>query len=163
MIMEEEIVKLLCENGLKLTAAESCTGGLFAAGITSVSGSSGCFDGSFVTYSNEQKERLLGVKHETLENFGAVSYQTALEMAKGARCSFNADIGIGITGIAGPSGGNADKPVGLVFIAVSFSGGEIAHKCIFKGDRGEVRARAVSYAQNLVLSAAKKLLTQGEN
>lgn len=160
--MEKEIVRLLNENNLKLTAAESCTGGLFAAKITAVSGSSGCFDGSFVTYSNEQKERLLGVPCEVLENFGAVSYQTALAMAKGVRKSFKADIGIGITGIAGPTGGTEDKPVGTVYIAVSHKGAVIAHKCLFKGDRDSVRNQAVSFAQEMVLSAAKKLLTQAE-
>ena len=160
--MENEIVKLLSENNLKLTAAESCTGGLFAAKITAVSGSSLCFDGSVVTYSNEQKERLLGVPHEVLENFGAVSYQTALAMAKGVRESFNADIGIGITGIAGPSGGTEEKPVGTVFVAVSFKGAAIARKCLFKGNRDAVRNQAVSYGQEMVLSAAKKLLTQAE-
>lgn len=156
----EELVGFLLENKLKITAAESCTGGLFAAGITAVSGSSACFDGSFVTYSNEQKERLLGVKKETLESFGAVSYQTALEMAKGVRESFNSHIGIGITGIAGPTGGTKEKPVGLVYIAVSVKGGAVSYKCNFSGDRDTVRAEAVSFAKNLAKDAGKKLLTQ---
>ena len=159
----ENLVKFLLENKLKITAAESCTGGLFAAGITAVSGSSACFDGSFVTYSNEQKTRLLGVKPETLENFGAVSFNTALEMSKGVRKSFGADIGIGITGIAGPTGGTKEKPVGLVYIAVSFEGGIVAHKCNFNGSRDEVRNAAVDFAKNLALNTAKKLLTQPEN
>ncbi|MBE7012019.1 MAG: CinA family protein [Ruminococcaceae bacterium] len=158
----EKLVKFLCENNLKITSAESCTGGLFAAGITAVSGSSSCFDGSFVTYSNEQKHKLLGVKNETLENFGAVSFNTALEMAKGVRESFGADIGIGITGIAGPTGGTKDKPVGLVYIAVSFSGASVAYKCNFSGSRDEVRGKAVEFAENLAFDTAKKLLTQGE-
>ena len=158
----EELVKFLCENNLKITSAESCTGGLFASGITAVSGSSSCFDGSFVTYSNEQKHRLLGVKNETLEKFGAVSYNTALEMAKGVRKSFDAHIGIGITGIAGPTGGTKDKPVGLVYIAVAFKGGAVAHKCNFSGSRDEVRSKAVKFAENLAFDTAKKLLTQGE-
>ncbi len=152
----EELVKLLTEKNLKITSAESCTGGLFAAGITGVSGSSSCFDGSFVTYSNEQKERLLGVKKETLESFGAVSYQTALEMAKGVRLSFKADIGIGITGIAGPTGGTKEKPVGLVYIAISHKGGEVAYKCHFEGSREEVRKSAVLKAKSLALDYAKK-------
>ena len=158
----EELVKFLCENNLKITSAESCTGGLFAAGITAVSGSSSCFDGSFVTYSNEQKHRLLGVKKETLERFGAVSYNTALEMAKGVRKSFGAHIGIGITGIAGPTGGTKEKPVGLVYISVAFCGGVIAYKCNFSGSREEVRAQAVEFAKNLAFDTAKKLLTQGK-
>ncbi len=160
--MEKEIVALLSENNLKLTAAESCTGGLFAAKITAVAGSSACFDGSFVTYSNGQKERLLGVKSEILRDFGAVSYQTALSMARGARASFCADIAISITGIAGPSGGSEEKPVGTVFIAAATNGGAVAHRCQFKGSRSEVRAAAVDFAQKLVLDTAKKLLTQTE-
>lgn len=159
----EKLVKFLLENKFKITSAESCTGGLFAAGITAVSGSSECFDGGFITYSNEQKERLLGVGHKTLENFGAVSYQTALEMARGVRKSFDADLGIGITGIAGPTGGSEEKPVGLVFISVAFSGGAVACKCNFKGRRKEVREQAVAYAKDLALNYAKKLLTQDEN
>ncbi len=155
--MEEELVKTLCGKNLRITAAESCTGGLFAAKITAASGSSACFDGSVVTYSNEQKERLIGVKHETLENFGAVSYQTALEMAQGVRKSFGADIGIGITGIAGPAGATENKPVGLVYIAISFCGGAEAHKCNFGGDRQSVREQAVSFAQKLALHKAEKL------
>lgn len=158
----EELVIFLCENNLKITSAESCTGGLFASGITAVSGSSSCFDGSFVTYSNEQKHRLLGVGIEILERFGAVSFNTALEMAKGVRKSFGAHIGIGITGIAGPTGGTKDKPVGLVYISVAFAGGVIAHKCNFSGSRDEVRVQAVEFAKNLAFNTAKKLLTQGD-
>lgn len=156
----EELVKILCENNLKITSAESCTGGLFSAGITAVSGSSSCFDGSFVTYSNEQKHKLLGVKNETLENFGAVSFNTALEMAKGVRGAFEANIGIGITGIAGPTGGTKEKPVGLVYISVAFPGGVEAYKCNFDGTRDEVRGKAVEFAKNLAVDTAKKLLTQ---
>ncbi|MBR2916066.1 MAG: CinA family protein, partial [Clostridia bacterium] len=152
----EELVKILIEKKLKITSAESCTGGLFAAGITAVSGSSSCFDGSFVTYSNEQKERLLGVKKEILDEFGAVSYQTALEMAKGVRNSFGADIGIGITGIAGPTGGTKEKPVGLVYVAIAYKGGAEAYKCQFSGSRDEVRKSAVLKARNLALDYAKK-------
>lgn len=156
--MEREIVNCLTEKGLKITAAESCTGGLFASKITAVPGSSSCFDGSFVTYSNEQKIRLLGVSPKTLEDFGAVSYQTALEMARGAKKSFEADIAVGITGIAGPGGGNDEKPVGTVYISVAFSGGEVAAKCLFSGNRDEVREQAVSFGQCL----AKKILTEGK-
>ncbi len=156
--MEKEIVKLLNEKGLKITAAESCTGGLFASKITSVAGSSGCFDGSLVTYSNEQKIRLLGVEGEILAAFGAVSYQTALKMSQGALKSFNADIAIGITGIAGPDGGTEEKPVGTVYISVAHKGGAVAHKCLFSGNRQQVREQAADFALSLV----KKLLTEAE-
>ncbi len=156
--MEQEVVKLLCSKGLKITSAESCTGGLFASKITAVSGSSACFDGSFVTYSNEQKMRLLGVKEEILDSFGAVSYQTALSMAEGVRKSFCADIGIGITGIAGPTGGSEDKPVGTVYISIACRGGAVAHKCLFSGNRQQVREQAAAFALSLV----KKMLTEAE-
>lgn len=152
----EELVRILCSKKLKITSAESCTGGLFAAGITAVAGSSECFDGSFVTYSNAQKERLLGVRSETLENFGAVSHNTALEMARGVRKAFNASFGVGITGIAGPGGGSAKKPVGTVYIALSFEGGTISHLCRFSGNRDEVRNKAVNFAKDLVKGLAKK-------
>ncbi len=152
----EELVKILLEKNLKITSAESCTGGLFSAGITAVSGSSAVFDGSFVTYSNEQKEKLLGVEKEILDEFGAVSYQTALKMAKGVREAFKADIGIGITGIAGPTGGSEEKPVGLVYISIAFEGGETAYKCNFKGSRDEVRAKAVEKAKSIALDYIKK-------
>lgn len=156
MNKNEEVVGLLLEKGLYVTAAESCTGGLFASMITEVSGSSGCFCGSAVTYSNSEKNHLLGVEKSTLENFGAVSYNTAIEMADGARILFGADIGIGITGIAGPTGGSTEKPVGLVYISLSRQGGTVVYKKIFKGTRKEVREAAASFALSLVFDAAKE-------
>ncbi len=157
MSLNEEVVNLLLKKGLSVTAAESCTGGLFASMITEVSGSSGCFYGSAVTYSNREKNHILGVSNRTLENFGAVSYNTAIEMAEGVRSLFSADIGIGITGIAGPTGGSAKKPVGLVYISVSYGKVTETYKKIFTGNRKEVREAAASFALSLVLNAAKKL------
>ena len=117
--LEAVVVSLLCEKHKKLAAAESCTGGLLGKRITDVPGSSEVFDMGLITYSNEVKEQLLGVSHETLEKYGAVSEETAREMAESVQRISGADLGIGITGIAGPGGGTEEKPVGLVYIALS--------------------------------------------
>ncbi len=122
--MENALVLHLRERGMTLACAESCTGGLIAKRITDISGCSDVFLGGCVTYANEAKEKLLGVKHETLEKYGAVSEQTAREMARGVRLALGADVGIATTGIAGPGGGTPDKPVGTVYIAVSTEKGE---------------------------------------
>lgn len=119
MTLEEEVVSLLSEKGLTLTAAESCTGGLIAKRLTDVSGASAVFHGSLVTYSNRLKEKWLGVQAETLQTYGAVSAQTAREMALGARKAADADLAVAVTGIAGPNSDDTNKPVGLVFIALA--------------------------------------------
>ena len=117
--LEELVVKELAAAGKTLATAESCTGGLLSKRITDVSGSSGVFHMGVVTYANEAKEALLGVPHETLERYGAVSEQTARAMAQGIVKRSGSDLGVGITGIAGPDGGTAEKPVGLIYIALS--------------------------------------------
>jgi PncC family amidohydrolase len=119
MDLEETIGQLLLAQGLTLATAESCTGGLVAHRITNVSGSSAYYLGGVVAYSNDMKEALLGVRHETLLAHGAVSEETAREMARGARQRLGADLAVSVTGIAGPTGGTAEKPVGLVYIALS--------------------------------------------
>lgn len=119
MTLEEEVISLLSEKGLTLTAAESCTGGLIAKRLTDVSGASAVFHGSLVTYSNRLKEKWLGVQAETLQKYGAVSAQTAREMALGARKAADADLAVAVTGIAGPNSDDTNKPVGLVFIALA--------------------------------------------
>ena len=119
MTLEEEVISLLSEKGLTLTAAESCTGGLIAKRLTDVSGASGVFHGSLVTYSNRLKEKWLGVQADTLQTYGAVSAQTAREMALGARKAADADLAVAVTGIAGPNSDDTNKPVGLVFIALA--------------------------------------------
>ena len=116
--IEEKCVELLLERKLTLTTAESCTGGMVASRIVDVPGASGTLMQGIVTYSNEAKEKYLGVKHETLKEFGAVSSETAEEMALGAVWVAGADVGIATTGIAGPGGGTPEKPVGLVYIAL---------------------------------------------
>ena len=117
--LEELVVQKLAAQGKKLATAESCTGGLLAKRITDVPGSSSVFDMGCVTYANEAKEALLSVDHGTLEQYGAVSEETAREMAEGMVRRSGSDIGVGITGIAGPDGGTAEKPVGLIYIALS--------------------------------------------
>ena len=152
----KEVVELLIQRGLKITSAESCTGGLFAAHITSVSGSSECFEGSFVTYSNEIKHRMINVREETLEKYGAVSEECVLEMAENSRKIMKSDIAIAISGIAGPSGGTDDKPVGLVWICLAAEGYIKAYKNIFSGDRQEVREQSVMFSLNLIENFIKK-------
>lgn len=119
MKLEDIVVTKLSENNLVLACAESCTGGLIAKRITDVSGSSAVFNCGIVSYSNEIKEKVLGVKRETLEQFGAVSEQTVREMVKGVLSVSGADIAVSVSGIAGPNSDNTSKPVGLIFLAVS--------------------------------------------
>lgn len=119
MTLEEKVVKVLNEKGLVLASAESCTGGLIAKRITDVSGSSAVFNCGIVSYSNDIKEKVLGVKHETLETYGAVSEQTVREMVKGVLKVSGADIAVSVSGIAGPTSDNTKKPVGLIYLAVS--------------------------------------------
>lgn len=151
MTTEQAVVKKLLENHKKISTAESCTGGLVSQMLTSVPGSSGCLDLCVVTYANHQKTKVLGVKPETLEKFGSVSKETALEMSKGIKAISDADIGIGITGIAGPGGGSNEKPVGLVYIGICTNEEHKAFKYIFCGDRQEVRAQAAEEALRIAL------------
>jgi nicotinamide-nucleotide amidase len=135
-------------NGLTVATAESCTGGLVAAALTEIAGSSDVVDRGFVTYSDPAKMAMLGVLPETLESNGAVSRQTAEAMAQGAVENSNADLAVSITGIAGPGGGSADKPVGLVHFAAAAQDGRLTHREERFGDigRSEVRRRSVLVA-----------------
>jgi nicotinamide-nucleotide amidase len=138
--------EVLLSRGWQLAAAESCTGGWAAQAITAISGSSAWFDRGFVTYSNEAKREMLGVRAETLAQFGAVSEETVREMAEGAMAHSRAQTAIAISGIAGPSGGSPGKPVGTVWFAWAVTGRPTeAAKMHFAGDRREVRAQAVAY------------------
>ncbi len=148
--LQTTVVELLNQKGLTLATAESCTGGLISKKITEVPGSSACFHCGMVTYSNEQKERLLGVKGDTLVTYGAVSEETALEMSKGAKEKSGADIGIGITGIAGPSGGSEEKPVGLVYISICTDLVHQAYRLHLTGNRDVIRERASLHALDMV-------------
>ena len=153
--LENAVVKFLRQKGLTLATAESCTGGFMAKRITDIAGCSDVFLGGCVTYANEAKERLLGVKHETLEAFGAVSEQTAMEMARGVREALGADIGVSSTGIAGPGGGTAEKPVGTVYIGISTKDGESFRKLSLSSMRSRdyIRKVSVANAYDLVLKS----------
>jgi nicotinamide-nucleotide amidase len=143
--------RLLRESGRTVAFAESCTGGMVASLVTDVPGSSAYFLGGVVTYADAAKESLLGVDPETLRRFGAVSAETARAMARGVLDRFGADVGLSVTGIAGPDGGTADKPVGTVYFALSDrSGMEVAHKRVFVGDRAVVRRAASIQALELL-------------
>jgi PncC family amidohydrolase len=141
-----EVLELLRTRGLTLALAESCTGGLLAAELTAIAGSSDVVQGSVVSYSNAVKTSLLGVSEDGLHWHGAVSEVVAREMAAGAAARLHADVGVGITGIAGPGGGSADKPVGLVYIAWCVSGNASCERLVFDGDRDAVRRQSVKAA-----------------
>jgi nicotinamide-nucleotide amidase len=148
--MEQIVGRLLMEKGRKLCTAESCTGGYIAHRITSVPGSSAYFEGSLITYSYEIKEHILGVKKETLEKYGAVSEQVVLAMAKAAREQFKTDYSIAASGIAGPSGGTNEKPVGTVWIAISTPHKTFAKRYQFGNDRERNIIRTSVTALNLL-------------
>ena len=141
-----ELFVLLRKRKLTVSTAESCTGGMIASTITNVSGASEFFGTGVVTYSNEAKIKLINVKPETLEKFGAVSEQTVIEMAEGVLKLSEADVSVAVTGIAGPTGGTAEKPVGLVYIGVSGKHGTVTFKNIFYGNREQVRKQTVDKA-----------------
>ncbi len=147
--IEVRLVNALIENNMKLATAESCTGGMIASRITAVPGASECFDCGVVTYSNEQKNRLLGVSNETLARYGAVSEETALEMCKGVKNLADADFGISVTGIAGPGGGTPEKPVGTVWIGICGDRVHKAFRFLFSGDRTMVRQQTVITAMEM--------------
>jgi PncC family amidohydrolase len=133
--LEVIVGELLRVGGWSLAVAESCTGGLVGHRLTNVPGSSDYFWGGAIAYANEAKRYLLGVQEETLDAYGAVSRQTALEMARGIRQALSVDIGLSVTGIAGPSGGTPEKPVGLTWIGLSATSGEDAWQHIWHGGR----------------------------
>ena len=148
--LEDAVGRLLIERGLTLATAESCTGGLLGNRITNVAGSSEYYLGGIVSYSDAAKMNLLGVSQETLKEFGAVSEETAQEMAAGARRVLQSDVGVSITGIAGPTGGTEDKPVGLVYIAVDVAGDVAVRKFVFSEDRRYNKELSAQAALNLV-------------
>jgi PncC family amidohydrolase len=154
--LEVQIGPLLRAKNLKLVLAESCTGGLVGHRVTNIPGSSDYYLGSVTAYAYEAKERLLGVKHDTLIAYGAVSRETAIEMARGVRQALSADfgiehiIGVSITGIAGPGGGTPTKPVGLVWIALSSPTGDWAWSSHWPGDREQNKADSAEKALRMV-------------
>lgn len=146
-ILSQQLGELLNKHNLVITTAESCTGGGISAAITDIAGSSAWFDRAFITYSNEAKMEMLGVLATTLEQFGAVSENVVLEMVRGALNNSRANIGVAISGIAGPSGGTDLKPVGTVCFAWADQLGwqKVETQC-FAGDRSQVRQQAIEHA-----------------
>ena len=141
------LVHILIQQNKTITTAESCTGGLIAATITDISGASAVFQQGFVTYSNHAKHRLIGVSKNTLNTYGAVSKQTASEMAQGALHTAKANIAIACTGIAGPTGNTPEKPIGLVYIAIATTTQPPQiHKHIYNGTRKQIRTQTVKDA-----------------
>lgn len=154
--MDELITKLFSRLKAKewtLATAESCTGGQIASRVTDVAGSSEFFDRGFVTYSNDSKTRQLGVPAALIDEFGAVSKEVAEAMAKGTLEHSKAQIAVSVTGIAGPSGGTPEKPVGLVYIGVATWDGAKVYEHRFSGDRAAIRAQTVAHALEYVTEA----------
>ncbi len=154
--MEVRLAQAFRARGWTLALAESCTGGLIGHRLTNIPGSSDYFLGGIVAYAYEAKERLLAVRHQTLYEHGAVSRETAIEMARGARVALGADVGVSVTGIAGPAGGLPDKPVGLTWIAVSTRDGERAEQFLWKGDRLANKEQSAEAALLLLLETLKR-------
>ncbi|MBE0365294.1 nicotinamide-nucleotide amidase [Pseudoalteromonas ulvae UL12] len=153
MELQQEIYQLAAELGailsdkeIWITTAESCTGGGISYALTDTPGSSRYIDRCFVTYSNQAKQDLLAVSTETLNQYGAVSEQTVLEMAAGAVKAAKADVAISVSGVAGPGGGSPEKPVGTVWFAIHFQGQTHSFHRVFRGERGEVRAQAIVFS-----------------
>jgi PncC family amidohydrolase len=149
--LEDQIGDLLRARGLKLATAESCTGGLVADRITDIAGSSDYFRGGVVAYAYEAKVSLLNVSWDTLRMHGAVSRETVVEMARGARIALGADVAVSISGIAGPGGGLPDKPVGTTWIGLSATAGDWAQKFVWDGDRRANKEASAEAALQMVL------------
>ena len=156
MVVAEKLVKTLIAKKLTCATAESCTGGGVGYAITAVAGSSAVFMGGIISYDNSVKHGVLGVPEEVLTRKGAVSSECAAAMAEGARRRLNTDLAVSITGIAGPGGGSAEKPVGLVWFGLASKAGTVTEKKVFLGDREAVRAAAIEHALQLLLAAAEK-------
>ena len=148
--LEERAGKLLTDKSLTVACAESCTGGLLTSLLTDVPGSSRYVKGSVTAYTNEVKRAALGVASETLDKYGAISAKTAEEMANGVRRFLDADVGLATTGNAGPSA-DEDKPVGLVYVAVSFADKVLAIECRFNGTRTDIKKQAANAALLLLI------------
>ena len=154
MTVAEKLVELLKAQGLTCATAESCTGGGVGAAITAVPGSSAVFAGGVISYANEVKRDVLGVSDHNLQTVGAVSPEVAAQMADGVRRLLKTDLAVSLTGIAGPDGGSAEKPIGLVWFGLSTKDGTRTEKVIFSGDRAQVRAQAVIHALGMLTIAA---------
>ena len=152
----KSLIKILTRKKLKISVAESCTGGLLASSITSVSGASKVFNLGFITYSNQAKIKILKVNKNIIQKYGAVSYECCLEMVKNLSRISKANINVSITGIAGPKGGTKQKPVGLVYIGVKRGAKIQINKCLFKSKkRSSIQKATVKKALDLILRIAK--------
>jgi len=149
-LLAEEVGRLLRSKGLTISVGESCTGGRLGDMLTDVPGSSDYFLGGVISYSNDAKVNLLGVNSKTLKARGAVSEEVAIQMAAGARTRLGADIGIGVTGIAGPAGGTPTKPVGLVYVAVSSRRSSECSRNVFRGSRSSIKDKSARKALEMV-------------
>ena len=154
MGVAENLVELLKARGMTCATAESCTGGGVGSAITAVPGSSAVFWGGIISYDNSVKQNVLGVPEEVLKTVGAVSSECAAAMAEGARKLLKTDLAVSLTGIAGPDGGSAEKPVGLVWFGLATPTGVRTEKAIFRGDRAGIRANAVIHALGMLTIAA---------
>ena len=142
----QELSELLIANGLTISVAESCTGGSFSQAITSIPGASSYFDCGYITYSNQSKVDMLGVEVQTIKTYGAVSEEVALEMVIGVSNRSHCDVALSITGVAGPTGGTTEKPVGTVCFGFFWDGKTITTTKLFSGDRAYIISQSVSYA-----------------
>jgi nicotinamide-nucleotide amidase len=155
--LAQQVISLYAARGWQVATAESCTGGLIAGALTEISGSSAVVDRGFVTYSNAAKRELIGVDAATIATYGAVSRETALQMVKGALSRSRATVAVAVTGIAGPGGGSAEKPVGLVHIAAMTKTGALLHREMRYGDLGReaVQLATISTALSLLVTLAQ--------
>lgn len=148
--IENKVMKTLCEKGLTIAAAESCTGGMVSARLINYAGASEAFINGMITYTNESKSRLLDIDPDIINKHGAVSPETAEAMCLGAARVSNADIGISTTGVAGPGGGTKEKPVGLVYIGAAIKGRAYVKRLMLKGERNQIRSQAAYEAINFL-------------
>ena len=150
--LEKHVGECLRQRGWRLAIAESCTGGLLGHRITNVPGSSTYYMGSITAYAYDAKVRLLGITWETLEKYGAVSKETVIAMARGVRRVLSSDIGLSVSGIAGPGGGTPEKPVGLTWIGLSVANMDEAWKNVWKGDRLQIKEQTADQALRILLN-----------
>lgn len=155
--LAKALISTCLEKNVTFGTAESCTGGLISAFVTDIAGASAVFFGSIVSYDNQVKEKLLGVRPETLTEHGAVSPETALEMSAGALRALGVDLAVSVTGIAGPGGGTVKKPVGLVYISVTSKKGSFVTENHFSGNRESIRLQTAEEALTLLLHEASRI------
>ena len=153
-----DLQELMLEKGLTLSLAESCTGGMISSSITDRPGSSAYFIGSAITYSNQSKISILGVRPETISEFGAVSRETSVEMALGVSRIFDADISASVTGIAGPDGGSVSKPIGTVWMTVTDGSRCISSVFYFDGNRDDIRTNSANALIDMIIDFVKGVL-----